>query len=64
MDALASSLANSIQYDFDSARLELVAARREQQTKDTPAARRRVAERQAQMDRILDMWNDVLLASA
>lgn len=63
MDVLVTSLADSLQYDFDAARLELVAARREQQTKDTPAARRRLAECQAQVDRILDMWNDALLTA-
>ena len=64
MDVPATSLEDSLKYGFDAARLDLVAARREQQRKDTPAARRRVAECQQQVDRILDTWNDVLLVSA
>jgi hypothetical protein len=63
MDVLTERLSDSIQYDFDAARLDFLAARRQQQTKDTPAARRRVAECQEQVDRILDMWNDALLIS-
>jgi hypothetical protein len=64
MDVPAESLEDRLQYDFDAARRNLGCARREQQAKDTPAARRRVAERQAEVDRILDMWNDVLLTTA
>lgn len=64
MDVLTESLEGSLQCDFDAARLHLVAARRDRQTKDTPAARRRVTECQAQLDSILDMWNDAMLISA
>ena len=64
MDVLATSLQDSLQRDFDAARLDLVSARRQQQAKDTRAARRRVAECQEQLDRLLDMWNDAQLVSA
>jgi hypothetical protein len=58
MQVLAETLADRLQSDFDAARFHLVAARRDQQAKDTPAARRRVAECAARLDRILDMWNE------
>jgi hypothetical protein len=58
------SLEESIQLDFDLARLELAEARRALQDVDSPAARLRVAACRARVDDILDMWNDVLLTSA
>jgi hypothetical protein len=64
VDGDAESLEDSIQLDFDLARLELADARRALQAEDTPAARRRVVECRARVDSILDMWNDVLLTSA
>ena len=64
MDGDADSLEDSIQLDFDLARVELAAARRALQVENTPGARRRVAECRARVDSILDMWNDVLLTSA
>ena len=38
MDTIAASLEESLQLDFDAARVALAAARREQLAKDTPAA--------------------------
>jgi hypothetical protein len=64
MDVLSDSLEDSIQLDFDLARADLAAARRAQQAQDSSSARRQVNECRATVDRILDMWNDVLLTSA
>ncbi|WP_448628124.1 hypothetical protein [Geodermatophilus sp. URMC 64] len=58
------SLEDSIQLDFDLARLELAEAQRAARADDTPTARLRVAACRARVDDILDMWNDVLLTSA
>ncbi len=63
MDGGSESLEGSIHLDFDLARLELAEARRVRLADDTPASRQRMAECRAQLDRILDMWNDVLLTS-
>jgi hypothetical protein len=49
--------------EFDAARRELVEARRAQEQKDTPDARRRVAECRTRLDTVLDMWNDAVPAS-
>lgn len=49
-----------LQLEFDLARLELVEARLEQQQKDTPAARSRVAECRSRVDKVLDTWNAVV----
>lgn len=64
MSAIVDSLENSLQRDFDLARLDLAEARRELQHKDTPAARRRLAACRARVDHILDTWNDAALTSA
>ena len=64
MDGDDASLENSIQLDFDLARVELADALRAVEAHDTPAARLRVAACRARVDDILDMWNDVLLTSA
>ena len=63
MDVLAASLEDSLQFDFRMARTELAEARTEQQAEDTAATRRQVAECWTHMDRVLDMWNDVLLTA-
>lgn len=64
MDGDLESLEDSIQLDFDLARLELAEARRARQAADTAATRQRLDECRARLDSILDMWNDVLLTSA
>ena len=64
MDGDPESLEGSIQLDFDLARLDLAEARRAWLGHDSPATRRRVDECRARLDRVLDMWNDVLVASA
>jgi hypothetical protein len=64
MDGDKASLEDSIQLDFDLARVELADARRAARSDDSPAALARVAACRALVDDILDMWNDVLLTSA
>jgi hypothetical protein len=64
MDGDPESLESGIQLDFDLARLELVEARRALLAHDSPATRQRVEDCRARLDRVLDMWNDVLEASA
>ncbi|HEV7186986.1 MAG TPA: hypothetical protein VGN28_03755 [Blastococcus sp.] len=64
MDVLCTDLAESIRLDLVLARLELAEARESQCRKDTPAARRRVADARAQADRLLDMWNESAPAPA
>jgi hypothetical protein len=44
--------------EFDAARRELVEARRAQEHKDTPDARRRVAKCRTRLDTVLDMGNE------
>jgi hypothetical protein len=53
----ASSLADTIQLDLETARLALAESQADQQRKDTPAARSRLAECRARVDRVLDSWN-------
>jgi hypothetical protein len=43
--------------EFELARLDLAAATAAQRRKDTPAARRQVADCLARIDGILDSWN-------
>ncbi|RBY90214.1 hypothetical protein DQ244_12150 [Blastococcus sp. TBT05-19] len=43
--------------EFESARQDLVAATAAVRRKDTPAARRELADRRARIDAILDSWN-------
>ena len=63
MDVLCTDLEDSIQLDLALARLELTQARASQAAKDTPAARRRMAEARAVADGLLDMWNELAPAS-
>jgi hypothetical protein len=63
VDVLCTDLEDSIQLDLARARLELTEARASQAVKDTPAARRRVAEARAVADSLLDMWNDLALTA-
>lgn len=53
------SMTDSIQVEFDAARVDLVIARQELGRKDTPAARARVAACLARLDAALDMWNEI-----
>ncbi|NYJ08773.1 hypothetical protein [Petropleomorpha daqingensis] len=64
MDGDPESLEDGIQLEFDLARLELADARRAFLADDSPASRQRVDECRARLDRILDMWNDVLVTTA
>jgi hypothetical protein len=64
MDGEPESLEGSIQLDFDLARVELAQARRACETECTESTRRHLGECRARVDRILDMWNDVLPTSA
>jgi hypothetical protein len=43
--------------EFELARLDLAAATAAQRRKDTPAARREVADCRARIDVVLDSWN-------
>jgi hypothetical protein len=63
MSVVAAGPADRLHLDLEAARRELVAARRAQQSKDTPAARRRVAECRTELDRLLDRWNDAPLVA-
>ena len=58
MDALRTHAApDALFVEFDLARLDLVAAVAAQRRRDTPDARREVAECRARIDGILDSWN-------
>ncbi|SDG03858.1 hypothetical protein SAMN05660662_0091 [Blastococcus aurantiacus] len=58
MDALRTYAApDALLVEFDLARLDLAAAVTAQRRRDTPAARREVAECRARIDGILDSWN-------
>ncbi len=61
-DLLDDEFGERLQVEFDLGRLELVAARRAQEERDTPAARLRLTECRSRVDRVLDRWNDVVLA--
>jgi hypothetical protein len=56
MDTVCDTLPDSLRVDFAVARLELDEARSSRAAKDTPAARARVEQCGARLDRILDMW--------
>jgi hypothetical protein len=45
-----------LELDFDQARIRWVEARREQRAKDTPRHRAAVADRRAEVDRVLDLY--------
>ncbi|MEU2348497.1 hypothetical protein [Modestobacter sp. NPDC049651] len=54
----SGALTDTIQLDLVAARQDLATARLVQQLGDTPAARQQVAACLAELDRLLDMWND------
>ena len=58
MDALSTDAApDALLGEFALARLDLAAALAVQRRRDTPDARREVADCRARIDRILDSWN-------
>ena len=58
MDALRTDVAPDVLLgEFTLARLDLGAALAAQRRRDTPAARREVADCRARIDAILDSWN-------
>ena len=58
MNATAATVApDALLVEFDLVRLDLRAATAAQRRRDTPAARRDVAEYRARLDGILDSWN-------
>ena len=58
MNALRTDAApDALRGEFTLARLDLTAALAAQRRRDTPDARREVAECRARIDRILDTWN-------
>ena len=58
MDALRTDAApDALLGEFALARLDLAAAIAAQRRRDTPAARREVADCRARIDGILDSWN-------
>jgi hypothetical protein len=57
MTVVTDGLLVSLRRDLEVGQRALDAAREEQRRKDTPAARSRVAERRAGVDRVLDLWN-------
>jgi hypothetical protein len=59
MDALRTDAApDALRVEFDLARLDLAAATAAQRHRDTPDARRHVADCRARIDALLDSWND------
>jgi hypothetical protein len=56
MTTLMGDLAEDLRTDFLAARADLLAARGEQQTKDTPAHRAAVAQQQDRLDALLDFF--------
>ncbi|MGY1731591.1 hypothetical protein ACI798_08715 [Geodermatophilus sp. SYSU D01045] len=59
MDVLHTGHEDDLRIELGLARLELDAARRARQGKDTPAARQRVVDVLGRIDRLLDRWNDL-----
>jgi hypothetical protein len=58
MDALRTHAApDAMSVEFDLARMDLAAAIAAQRRRDTPDARRAVADCRARIDAILDSWN-------
>ena len=58
MDALRTHVAPDVLLgEFTLARLDLGAALAAQRRRDTPDARREVADCRSRLDRILDSWN-------
>jgi hypothetical protein len=58
MSAITADVATDVLLvEFELARLDLAAAIGAQRRKDTPAARREVADCRARIDGILDSWN-------
>ena len=58
MDALRTDAApDALLGEFALARMDLAAALAAQRRKDTPDARRDVADCRSRIDRILDSWN-------
>jgi hypothetical protein len=58
MDATTVTITpDALLVEFDLARLDLRAATAAQRRRDTPDARREVAECRARIDGILDSWN-------
>jgi hypothetical protein len=58
MDALRTHAApDALPVEFDLARMDLAAAIAAQRRRDTPDARRAVADCRARIDGILDSWN-------
>ena len=58
MNALRTDVAPDVLIgEFSLARLDLGAALAAQRRRDTPDARREVADCRARIDRILDLWN-------
>jgi hypothetical protein len=58
MSAITADVAPDVLLvQFELARLDLAAAIAAQRRKDTPAARREVADCRARIDGILDSWN-------
>ncbi len=60
---LLDEIEERLHLEFGLARLELVEARLAQQKRDTPAARKRVAECRSRVDRVLDAWNAAVPAA-
>jgi hypothetical protein len=60
MTLIVDDLREALAADFATARLELVEARRRRREKDTPENRSLVASCQTQLDRLLDMYLDMV----
>jgi hypothetical protein len=54
-----AGLYSALRFDFTEACVRVAEARRQQQTKDTPAHRTAVLEDRARIDAILDMYLDM-----
>ncbi len=57
MTTMADSLLDTIHLEFDLACQDMAQAKLAQRTKDTLAARARVAACRDRVDALLDMWN-------
>ncbi len=57
MTTTAATVPETIHVEFELACLDLAQAKAAQRTKDTPAARARVAACRDRLDAILDEWN-------
>jgi hypothetical protein len=59
MNAVADSISENIRLEFDLACCDLLEAEAAVRVDDDPAARERLRACRAELDAVLDMWNDL-----